>query len=91
MRISIALLPKLFLKKDSELQSWIVSVAPLIVRRSVTMILGSARASRAPRELALTLVGEGGANEAAEERMRFVRFALEFRVILAGDKERMVA
>ena len=55
------------------------------------MILGSARASRAPPELALTLVGEGGANEAAEERMRFVRFALEFRVILAGDKERMVA
>ena len=31
MRISIALLPKLFLKKDSELQSWIASVAPLIV------------------------------------------------------------
>src|SRR5205085_11795142 len=39
----------------------------------------------------LTLMRETGANEAAEERMRFVRFALEFRMILAGEEEWMVA
>ena len=34
----------------------------------------------------LALVREAGANEAAEERVRLVRFALEFRVILAGEE-----
>ncbi len=34
---------------------------------------------------------EGGADEAAEERVRLVRLALEFRVILAGEEERVIS
>jgi hypothetical protein len=32
----------------------------------------------------------GGGDEPFEERMRLVRFTVEFRVKLAGDEERMV-
>ncbi len=31
-----------------------------------------------------------GLNKASEKRMRLVRFALEFRMILAGQKVRMI-
>ena len=37
----------------------------------------------------LALVSEAGANETAEEWVRFVRFALEFWVVLAGQEKRV--
>ena len=37
----------------------------------------------------LALVGEAGANDTAEEWVRFVRFALEFWVVLAGQEKRV--
>ena len=44
------------------------------------------------KELAiLTLVREAGANKSAEQRVRFVRLALEFRMILAGEEKRVAA
>jgi len=39
----------------------------------------------------LALMREAGADEAAEERMRLVRFALEFGVILASEEEGVIA
>ena len=38
----------------------------------------------------MILEREAGLNKAFEEWMRFVRFALEFRVILAADKIRVI-
>ena len=44
------------------------------------------------KELAiLTLVREAGANKSAEQRVRLVRLALEFRMILTGEEKRVVA
>jgi hypothetical protein len=45
-----------------------------------------------PKKLAiLTLVSEAGANKSAEQRVRLVRLALEFRMILTGEEKRVVA
>ena len=53
---------------------------------------GEAPARFPPKRFAfLALVRQAGANETAEERMRLVRFALEFRVVLAGEKKRVIA
>ena len=51
----------------------------------------SPRSRRAIQAVAfLALVREAGANKSAEKRVRFVRLALEFRVVLAGEEKRMV-
>ena len=39
----------------------------------------------------LSLVREAGLNEAFEQGMRLVRSALELRMILAGEKVRVIA
>lgn len=43
-----------------------------------------------PTESSAVIMGVGGGDEAFEEGMRLVRFAVEFRVKLAGDKEGMI-
>ncbi len=42
------------------------------------------------RPLQLALVRETGLHEAFEKRMRLVRLALEFRMILAGQEVRVI-
>ena len=43
------------------------------------------------RRLLEPLMRQAGLNESLEERMRLVRFALKFGVILAGEEIRMIA
>ena len=47
--------------------------------------------SRSDLQDALALMRQAGANETSEKRVRLVRFALEFRMILAGEEKRVVA
>ena len=44
-----------------------------------------------PRECGLTFVRKAGFDEALEKRVRLVRFALEFGMILAREKIRVIA
>ena len=55
----------------------------MLIRRTLRNVRDSGTAAYS------ILVGEAGGDEALEERVRGVRFGLEFRVILARDEPRV--